>query len=173
MYTLILIFFSHPKLIWFHDFFSFFRYSALLFIFTISYTDQSQDVDRLYPALDIRQYLADSLKNFTKIAQNPSSNNNIGPKFIWANGDEDDDLEDIFTMSSNESSPAPEDILTDTDSLYCDALSRKASIVRFLSARKALRALFNSAFLLCEWVQSECDLTKFMLLLLPHCSHAK
>merc|ERR1711963_894086 len=120
--------------------------------FQTSYTDQSQDVDRLYPALDIRQYLADSLKNFTKIAQNPSSNNNIGPKFIWANGDheDDDDLEDIFTMSSNESSPAPEDILTDTDSLYCDALSRKASIVRFLSARKALRALFNSAFLLCE-----------------------
>ena len=85
--------------------------------------------------MEIRQYLADSLKNFTKIAtaQNPSSNNNnIGPKFIWANGEhEDDDLEDIFTMSSNESSPAPEEILTDTDSLYCDALSRKASIVRF------------------------------------------
>ena len=119
----------------------FFRYSALLFIFTISYTDQSQDVDRLYPALEIRQYLADSLKNFTKIAAaHPSSNNNIGPKFIWANED-DDDLEDIFTMSSNESSPAPEDILTDTDSLYCDALSRKASIVRFLSARS-----YTSAF---------------------------
>ena len=101
--------------------------------------------------MEIRQYLADSLKNFTKIAH-PSSNNNIGPKFIWANGDQgdDDDLEDIFTMSSNESSPAPEDILTDdiltdTDSLYCDALSRKASIVRFLSAR-SLTSAFNSAF---------------------------
>ena len=149
-------FFFSPKINLVSRFFCVFRYSALSFIFTISYTDQSQDVDRLYPALEIRQYLADSLKNFTKIAH-PSSNNNIGPKFIWANGDhgDDDDLEDIFTMSSNESSPAPEDILTDdiltdTDSLYCDALSRKASIVRFLSARKALRALFNSAFLLCE-----------------------
>ena len=152
MYTLILIFFSHPKLIWFHDFFSFFRYSALLFIFTISYTDQSQDVDRLYPALDIRQYLADSLKNFTKIATSNNSKLEIraNSNFVWGNDGSEDDLEDIFTMSSNESSPAPEDILTDTDSLYCDALSRKASIVRFLSARKALRALFNSAFLLCE-----------------------
>ena len=92
--------------------------------------------------MEIRQYLADSLKNFTKIGSN--SNNNIGPKFIWANGDheDDDDLEDIFTMSSNESSPAPEEILTDTDSLYCDALSRKASIVRFVW--------------MCEFL-SECD----------------
>ena len=46
--------------------------------------------------------------------------------------DNDDDLEDIFTMSTSESSNPDEeaqDDYTETESLYCDALSRKASLV--------------------------------------------
>ena len=46
--------------------------------------------------------------------------------------DNDDDLEDIFTMSTSESSnPDEESAQDDTESLYCDALSRKASLVNW------------------------------------------
>ena len=94
----------------------------------ISYEDQSLDVDRLYPSLEMRQYLANTL-----LGKNHKSNpiNVIRPTELNLVEFNDDDLEDIFTMSTTDSnSPDEETLFDDNESLYCDALSRKASIVR-------------------------------------------
>ena len=93
----------------------------------ISYEDQSLDVDRLYPSLEMRQYLANTLLGNHK--SNPI--NVIRPSELNLVEFNDDDLEDIFTMSTTDSnSPDEETLFDDNESLYCDALSRKASIVR-------------------------------------------
>lgn len=74
----------------------------------------------------MRQYLANTLLGNHK--SNPI--NVIRPVNSTVEFN-DDDLEDIFTMSTTDSnSPDEETLFDDTESLYCDALSRKASIVR-------------------------------------------
>lgn len=63
----------------------------------------------------------------TEVQDSWNSDNNISD-----DNDDDNDLEDIFTMSTSESSNPDEeaqDDYTETESLYCDALSRKASLV--------------------------------------------
>ena len=96
-----------------------------------SYMDQSLEVDRLYPALEIRQYLAHTLGRTSKVSnyQNYPVHVIRRPEFNIDSWTGDDDLEDIFTMSSTDSNSS-EEAQEDTESLYCDALSRKASIVR-------------------------------------------
>jgi len=133
--------------------------------FQTSYEDQSLDVDRLYPTLEVLRYLKRSLGNTMhnssscnlkaiskNSVKNPAdftknhpdfTNNNFTPETevqdswnsdnnISDDNDDDNDLEDIFTMSTSESSNPDEeaqDDYTETESLYCDALSRKASLV--------------------------------------------
>jgi phosphatidate phosphatase PAH1 len=122
--------------------------------FQTSYEDQSLDVDSLYPTIEVLRYLKRSLgtmhnnsklkaisnsvknhpvdftnNNFTETeVQDSWTDNNISDD----NDDDDDlDLEDIFTMSTSESSNPDEEAQDDydTESLYSDALSRKASLV--------------------------------------------
>ena len=106
-------------------------------------------MDRLYPTLEILRYLKRSLGTMHNSSSNLKAisnsvknhpdftNNNVQDSWtdnnISDDNDDDDDLdlEDIFTMSTSESSNPDEEAQDDydTESLYSDALSRKASLV--------------------------------------------
>jgi len=94
-------------------------------------------VDRLYPALEMRLYLSRKLslasgqqmaiRNLRAIRAKKSETQFDFDDTWTAPFQPDDDLDDIFMMSSHESSA--ESRAEDEESLYSDALSRKASIV--------------------------------------------
>ena len=106
-------------------------------------------MDSLYPTIEVLRHLKRSLSKLKAISnsvknhpvdftRNPDfTNNNFTETEVqdsWTDNisddnDDDLDLEDIFTMSTSESSNPDEEAQDDTDSLYCDALSRKASLV--------------------------------------------
>ena len=111
-------------------------------------------MDSLYPTIEVLRHLKRSLSKLKAISnsvknhpvdftRNPDfTNNNFTETEVqdsWTdnnisddNDDDDDlDLEDIFTMSTSESSNPDEEAQDDydTESLYSDALSRKASLV--------------------------------------------
>ena len=109
-------------------------------------------MDSLYPTIEVLRHLKRSLSKLKAISnsvknhpvdftRNPDfTNNNFTETEVqdsWTDNnisddnDDDLDLEDIFTMSTSESSNPDEEAQDDydTESLYSDALSRKASLV--------------------------------------------
>ena len=95
-------------------------------------------MDRLYPALELRLILSAKLSAAAspprairglKIRENPQVENIFDFDDTWTPRPQNLDLEDdeIFMMSSHESSA--ESRAEDEESLYSDALSRKASVV--------------------------------------------
>ena len=104
--------------------------------FRYSYEGQCCEVDRLYPALELRLILSAKLSAAAspprairglKIRENPQVESIFDFDDTWTPQPQNLEDDEIFMMSSHESSA--ESRAEDEESLYSDALSRKASVV--------------------------------------------